>query len=312
MAAKNTDNNVLENNLQLIIRTLENNTHEVIEDKKIKKITAWRKSRNKYLKNLKYNIISFGILHLISLFHPKLYIKLYCIPSSVKESDFFLLENIYDETILCSINRIQDNNKTIYNFEYKNIKYEYNEEKNVIIAVYMNLSEMTNEQIINNFYQGLYSKDMVENTQLRYNKNEFNLNIKLYLYLFFNNQIPTYIIIALIELLEFQFLKNYTNLIFKLLAELIFVLIQIIYLKINIIDIYKKEFTLDKAEKKLKVKRKFLSKNENELFNYMDIIDLLPGDIIFLYKNDYAPCDGIIIEGECIVNDVELSGKINT
>ena len=107
-------------------------------------------------------------------------------------------------------------------------------------------------------------------------------------------------------------MKNYTNLIFKLLTEFIFILVQIIYLKINIINIYKKEFTLDNEDKKFKVKRKYLSKNENELFNYIDNIDLLPGDIIFLYKNDYVPCDGIIIEGECIVNNMQLSGKINT
>ena len=92
MNEKYRDIYVLENDIQLIKRTLENNTHEVNEDKKIKKVTSWKKSRKKFLKNLKYNIISFGILHLISLFHPKLYIKLYCIPSLVKESDYFLLK----------------------------------------------------------------------------------------------------------------------------------------------------------------------------------------------------------------------------
>ena len=312
MNEKQPDNNFLENEIQLIKRTLENNTHEVNEDKKIKRITSWRKSRNKFCKNLKYNILSFGILHIISLFFPKLYIKLYCIPSLVKESDFFLVENIYDQAILYTINRLQDINKTKYNFVHKNMKYEYNKEKNVIFPVYMNLSKMTNEQIINKFYEGLYSEDMVNNAKLKYNKNEFSLNFKLYLDLFLNNQIPTYIIIALIELLEFQFLKNYINLVFKITTELIFVIIQLIYLKLNIINKYKKELTLDRAEMKLKVKRKYLSKKEGELFNYININELLPGDIMILYKNDYVPCDGIIIEGECIVNDIELSGNFNT
>ena len=313
MKKNQLDNDVLVNEIHLRKRTLENNTHEVNEDKKIKRITPWRKSQNKFLKNLKYNILSFGLLHLFSLIFPKLYINLYCNPSSVKESDFFLVENIYDQAELCLINHLKaSNNKIKYNFEYKHMRYEYDEKNDVIIPVYLNLSDMNNDNIINKFYEGLYTKDMVENAKLKYNKNEFNLNIKLYLYLLVNNQIPTYIIIALIEFLEFLFLKNYLNLIFKLITEIIFVLVQMIHLKLNIINIYKKEFTLDVSGKKLKVKRKYLSKEENQLFNFINITDLLPGDIIFLYNNDYVPCDGIIIEGECLVNDIELSGKLNT
>ena len=313
MKKNQLDNDVLVNEIHLRKRTLENNTHEVNEDKKIKRITSWRKSQNKFLKNLKYNILSFGLLHLFSLIFPKLYINLYCNPSSVKESDFFLVENIYDQAELCLINHLKaSNNKINYNFEYKHMRYEYDEKNDVIIPVYLDLSNMNNDNIINKFYEGLYTKDMVENAKLKYNKNEFNLNIKLYLYLFVNNQIPTYIIIALIEFLEFLFLKNYLNLIFKLITEIIFVLVQMIHLKLNIINIYKKEFTLDVSGKKLKVKRKYLSKEENQLFNFINITDLLPGDIIFLYNNDYVPCDGIIIEGECLVNDIELSGKLNT
>ena len=89
MKKNQLDNDVLVNEIHLRKRTLENNTHEVNEDKKIKRITSWRKSQNKFLKNLKYNILSFGLLHLFSLIFPKLYINLYCNPSSVKESDFF-------------------------------------------------------------------------------------------------------------------------------------------------------------------------------------------------------------------------------
>ena len=33
------------NEIEIIRRTLENNTHEVIEDTKLKRITSWRKSR---------------------------------------------------------------------------------------------------------------------------------------------------------------------------------------------------------------------------------------------------------------------------
>ena len=78
------------NEIKLIRRTLENNTHEVYEDSRIKKITSWRKSQNKFFHNLIYNILSFGILHLLSLYYPKLYVKLYCNPWPVKEEFVFL------------------------------------------------------------------------------------------------------------------------------------------------------------------------------------------------------------------------------
>ena len=93
------------NEIKLIRRTLENNTHEVYEDLNIKKITSWRKSQNKFMKILIYNILSFGIVHLISLFKPRLFIKLYCNPSPAKECDYFLIENIYGEAILCPIRK---------------------------------------------------------------------------------------------------------------------------------------------------------------------------------------------------------------
>ena len=64
------------NEIKLIQRTIINNTHEVLEDKRIKSITSWRKSKTKFYQILIFNILSFGILHLISLHYPYLYIKL--------------------------------------------------------------------------------------------------------------------------------------------------------------------------------------------------------------------------------------------
>ena len=90
------------NEIDIRRRTLDNNTHEVIEDTKIKRVTSWRKSQAKFFKSMVYNILSFGILHIVSLFHPNLFIKLYCNPSPAAECDYFLVENIYGKLTLCS------------------------------------------------------------------------------------------------------------------------------------------------------------------------------------------------------------------
>ena len=39
-------------NIKIFRRTLENNTHEVFEDTKIKKVTSWRKSKKKFFQSL--------------------------------------------------------------------------------------------------------------------------------------------------------------------------------------------------------------------------------------------------------------------
>jgi magnesium-transporting ATPase (P-type) len=40
-------------------------------------------------------------------------------------------------------------------------------------------------------------------------------------------------------------------------------------------------------------------------------VDLLPGDIIFLKTNDSVPCDCLIIEGECMVNESSITGSLD-
>ena len=334
----NIRNDSISNEIKLLRRNLDNNTHEVYEDLNIKKITSWRKSQNKFMKNLIFNILSFGILHLISLIFPRLYIKLYCNPRPVKECDYFLVENIYGKAILCPVKRrkdkiiankfsiinnkglIDDNNiNTDYNnniknlkfyFQYKSIAYEYDENKNVIIPMYMDLSQMTNQEIINYFSEGLSTKQIIENFTERYGKNEYNLNIRLYLIFFLKRQIPTYVIILLIEFIEYVLLNNYANFLFKCIIIGILLAGQIYYMKKNF-NIYKNEYSLDGNQKKLKVKRKYLLKEENQLFNIINNIDLLPGDIIFLKENDFVPCDGLIIEGECFISQSDLTGDLN-
>ena len=139
---------------------MENNTHEVIEDTKIKKVTSWRKSKKKFVHSLILNIFTLGIPHILSLCYPNLYIKLYCKERKPKECDFFLVEDIYGVLTLCKIiikkDKTQNNfnlnsdttKETIissslsnynnhfiqtilknvtYSFKYKSVIYEYNE-----------------------------------------------------------------------------------------------------------------------------------------------------------------------------------------
>ena len=52
-----------------------------------------------------------------------------------------------------------------YSFKYKSVTYEYNDETNEIIPVYMNISKMTNKGIFNYFTEGLSTENLVKKYQ---------------------------------------------------------------------------------------------------------------------------------------------------
>ena len=327
------------NEIKLQKRTIENNTHEVIEDTKLKRITSWRKSQRKFLKNLIYNILSLGILHLISLHYPNLYIKLYCNPCQGKDCDFFLVEDIYGYFTLCvkihkkgNKNKILDYDSNIsketfisstnnssykvefylskiltYSFKYKSMIYEYNEETNVIIPVYMDLSKTTNKGIINYFSDGLSSEKLVMKFKERYGLNEYYINSKiLFLYLF-KVEIPNFIMILLNSMVEI-FLRDYISFLSKFIFVILISLEEYIIIKRIAGNLFRKEYTLDGENNMIRVKRKYLLKDNNIYVNIKNV-DLLPGDIIFLKSNDIAPCDCLILDGECIANENNLTGS---
>ncbi len=333
------DNN--ENELKLIRRTIKNNTHEVLEDTRLKCITSWRKSEAKFFQNLIYNILSFGILHVISLFYPNLYLKLYCNPHPPKECDYFLVENIYGNLTLCtkihkksknsninynstkesmiSTSITNSNNKTeyyitknlTYSFQYKSMTYEYNEETNEIIPVYMDLSRMTNKGIFNFFGEGLSTESSSRHFYDRYGKNIYYINLNIIFFYFLKIELPYLVMVLVIGIIE-SILDDFISIIAKYLIVIVILIIEFIIIKIIVIDLYKKEYTLDGENNMLKVKRRYkLNNNNSDFYQEIKNCDLLPGDIIFLKPNDYVPCDCIILEGECIVNESNLTGNLN-
>ena len=417
---KSKKNNQIVNNINEINffrRTKDNYTHEDISDKKISKITSWRKSQKKFLSVLILNIITLGILHLISKFYPKLYLRLYCNNCSPKHSDFFLIEDIYGECTLCQTkiikkkrNDLQNNsleestkaylflfsswnldnlnlnisnnnsqnfpndqylninNSQIISFIYNSKLYEYDEIKNIVIPVYLNLKGKTNKNIINLFQEGLSSEYLVKKIRDRYGKNEYKINLNL-VYIYFKKIEKKLLIYSFIcGSLEVAIQDFASTGILTTIIIMYFIFRKIVLSKL--LNKYNnKDFTIDgEKNNRPKVKRKYLFNNQNdnikrdkykkklknkiekgkkdngskksnnshnqynykynynssfrnfdineeeneeEIDNYeyveIDNSELLPGDIIYLKKGDYAPCDGIILEGDCVVNEIELN-----
>ena len=417
------------NEIKFIKRTTDNYTHEDLSDKKIKKITSWRKSQKKFFVVLILNILTLGMFHLISKRFPKLYLKLYCKKCLPKNSDFFLVENIYGQCKLCQTNKTKQklsndfmnstnnesskaymclftswnlnnvninftnentqnshyqyvniNNKQIISFIYNYKVYEYDEIKNAIFPVFLNLSGKTHKSIINIFQRGLSSEHLVQKIEERFGKNEFRLNINLVNIYFKEVEIKIIILSVIYGALEVAVKDLFSTGLLIVIVTLSLIFRKIVlFLLINKYN--KQDFTIDgEISNQQKVKRNYLinkiknhnikekqidndknpqnciknkkrsknrqlkhyneekqkkrsdddnenyidsdnhlddKKTSNELiednnYQYVEINNgnILPGDIIYLKRGNYVPCDGIILEGDCVVNAVDVNENI--
>lgn len=309
ITSKNKNSATINYELNFIRRTTDNYTHEEISDKKIKTITSWRKSQKKFLSALILNILTCGILHLVSKCYPKLYLKLYCNICPPKYSDFFLIEDIYGKFIIChtkkeknilsikdfqkmdllsksymclfpswnsknaNINIANDNphnnrndqfininNNPIIRFEYNSRIYEYDEERQAVIPVYLNLEGKTNKNIIDIFSEGLSSQFLSKKMEERFGKNEYKLNIDLLSAYF--NKIECRLIIysAFCGGLEFVAKDLFSTLLLLVIICIYYVCRKV--MRYKLLKPYSKtDFTID-GEKSYrpKVKRKYLFK----------------------------------------------------
>ena len=196
-----------------------------------------------------------------------------------------------------------------YSFKYKSVTYEYDEEKNEIIPVYLDLTKMTNKGVLNFFSEGLSSEELIKKVKERYEKNEYYINLELLYYYFLKIELP-HIIWILINGIIDVILKDYISLFAKIIIMISTFFGLFLIGKKVIYGIYPKEYTLDGEENKLKVKRRHKLTN-NKFYYEIKNCDLLVGDILYLKSNDFVPCDCLILEGECIISESNLTGKFN-
>ena len=316
-----------ENELSLVRRTKENYTHQVLEDHNIEEITIWKISQKKIICYYIINILSFGITYFISKYNPNYFIKFCCLPCTIKEVDYFLVKDIYNTYKLCpketkrmmhtrnsltediSMENVLNNNNVnnqILGFTYNSKFYEYNEAKNKMVPNYLNLSILTNKRIYQLFIEGHTSLNRVKKFTERYGQNICKFDYKLINLYFWKAEfflIVMGIILAMIE--------GYCgSSAYLCLLSLFSILIAIIQQFINKTLSFDRDDTLDGAKKQIKVKRRYMAE-ENSDYCYIDNIDLIPGDIIYLTKDDDVPCDGVILEGECILGNSMVNGSIH-
>ena len=311
--------------IEIIRRTNKNYTHIVNIDSTIISVTTWRKSKLKFRINLITNILTFGILHIISLFKPKLYIKIYCKESLPTNSDFFLIEDAFQNFTLCktiycksskrklSYTSNSQSEERIINvsifFIYNSMKYKYDKELNSIIPVYFNLSKYKNSFILNFFNEGINSIEKYKSQLEKFGQNIMDLKNKLLYENFFKKDLPQCISVFIsggICLISDVFVFGGL----LMFLSVIVIIMKLLYRYVKFFKILGHDYSLDGIAE-YKVKRKYIKEKKINGFNMIKNIDLVPGDIISLNEGDTLPCDGIILDGECILGENKISGKID-
>ena len=316
-----------ENEIELIRRTKENYTHVVLEDHNIKEITLWKVSQKKIIIYYICNIFSLGITYIISCYYLECFINFCCLPCTIKEADYFLIKDIYDTLKLCpkeikrmtqtqnglsddlSLEYILNNNNLnnqLIGFNYNSKFYEYNEAKNKMVPNYLNLSILTNKRIYQLFIEGHTSLNRVKKFTERYGQNICKFDYKLINLYFWKAEFFLLVMGIILAMIEGYCGSSA----YLCLLSLFSILIAIIQQFINKTLSFDRDDTLDGAKKQIKVKRRYMAE-ENSDYCYIDNIDLIPGDIIYLTKDDDVPCDGVILEGECILGNSMVNGSIH-
>ena len=318
-----------ENEVELFRRTKENYTHEVLKDRNIKEITTWKRTKTKLCYCIFYNILTCGIISIISKYRPLLFIKLYCTSSIPEEADYFLVKDIYGEYKLCKkeikrnkyinsnweisedltqeyIPGIISNNKNISaqmtGFYYNSYFYEFSESMRKIFPIFFNLNNLTNREIIKLFMDGL-SDDKVKKYKERFGLNIFPMNQNLISLYFIKVELILLISSAIIAIIEIFLGNTIYSIIMLVFIALIFIQHLTYLRKLS----FSNELTLESAKTKIKVKRKNAD-NPISGYSYINYIDLLPGDAIYLKEGETVPCDGVILEGECFVDISSVNG----
>jgi cation-transporting ATPase 13A3/4/5 len=207
-------------------------------------------------------------------------------------------------------NNDKNNDNVCILFVYKSTKYKFDINSNSISPVYFNLSLYHNKTIIDSFMDGINTPEKYKRSIDTYGKNILKMNSKVIYQNLLRKDLPNCAVVCFSGglCLYCKFLE------FGGLLCLLAVLILIIKYAYRFFKFIKKlghDHSLDGLIE-YKVKRKYLKEPKIKGFNKVKNIDLVPGDIISLTEGEIIPCDCILLDGECILSESKMIGKVDT
>ena len=289
---------------------------------KIKQLLTLKKSLIKKFLFILLNIITLGLINIIIYYFPYLklyllykedniekcsYVGIYCEDGLfyVEKLNKHLLPNIEKNPLIKYVQSNIPISNIIYTFIFKSFKYIYISDKNCFSNISFQI-KATEDDIIKNFWNGLSSNENIYQTII-YGKNEINIKVYSYLYLFINefkNIYNIYIIASII----IWILDDY------IIYSLIILILFIFFLIGNIIE---KKKNLQNLQNYSKVSGKIVvyerDINNDVIKIEKNVKDLVPGDIYEIQiqneLNNIVPCDSILIKGNVVMDESIITGE---
>ena len=331
-------------NIQKRLKVNNNSTHDSFADQQIKKATLWKIHSHKQICAVIIYILTFGVVFLITRISTKLYLVLLCVPSTIKDAQYILITDIHNINYLIPLaietfpshelkkikstlyhhRYITKSNVTsnpIYNntskcFYFLNNKYKYDNTNHLFIPVSFYLNHYTLHEL-SQFKHGLPSINVLTYLQHIHLANETHL--KQY----------TFLKLMILECSNWAYLYNLISIIIWLIDLWYWqfaIVISALSLFLIITASLRKRDTLShvcnshSTNTHIKVKRPFHSSinddKDEDGFIYTTSTNIYPGDVIKIEKttsNTHTPlsipCDGLILEGYCTINESDLTGE---
>lgn len=190
-------------------------------------------------------------------------------------------------------------------FRYRYNKYIYDEVSNLFHPVKFDLMGFTNKEIFSRFSDGIKSLRDLNFLMNKYDQNTFSFSERNFLTILIQQLIKPLYLYQIISISIWSISVTDEGPYYQMI-----IVVTILSLAILLCNSYYKykrfECLLDnKGENKVTISRREFVKLSQEC----DIEQILPGDILMLEPNSKVPCDAVILEGICTVNEADLTGE---
>jgi magnesium-transporting ATPase (P-type) len=334
--------------IKLNKRSIENNTHKNIVDESINDIIPFKIKNSKFLLAILLYILTLGILYILCRIFPKFYLELNCIQCDVSQADLFLIidsennfhliralyENFYRRNgLLYYVYSFSTNNKEIKSvmegsnylsedsqspteetlvIYFRHNKYLYNRDKKEFESVKMSFNKFSNNFIHKTFGGGLSSILDYNYLLNKFGKNIIELEGKSFFRILLGQLFHPFYLYQIYSIIVWIKTNYYSFCIVVIISAGIILTVN----SLQNFNNYKRilNFTYFSPAK---IIRKLSVDNESNNYDFshkMEILNnesqyIVPGDVIELTHGEIIPCDCILLDGFCTVNEADLTGE---
>ena len=284
-------------------------------------------------------ILSFGIVYVICYYFPKIKIKLFYIKKQATESQYVEIRDFSNKTYILVLEYINFNKKNskiycvdnaskselnidydkcsiylnnqeifkpnIICFSFKYNKYMYSDTLKTFLPIKFELSNYLNQELHTKFGEGIKNVSDYNFLLNKFGYNDTILKEKSFVTIFIEQLLKKIYLYQIVSVFIWFYQSYYSMSIIVIILSLFIILVNTYYNFRN----YKKLLTVD-DNKNITIIRKIKNLSGVEVLDHLKIGRfIVPGDIIELTNGCMVPCDCLLLDGYCTVNESDLTGE---